>query len=378
MASAAVRWLGDASIRATGIVVSPEPPASPVPGLRCVSGDHPVPGARSLAAADALADEVSHVDAGDNVFVLISGGTSSLIGAPLSGISSYDYRHAFDVLLRSGLDIDAMNAIRKQISRWANGRLALALEHARVQPVIISDVPGDDAVTVGSGPCTFDPASAHRALEALRSCRPLDALPSSVRLVLEQVPQAGAAAHHSASNVAPPLIAPHTLVVESILAAARELGLAAVAGPALSGDAQQCGQMLVSHFFSRASTQSPTVVVSGGETTVTLGDSHGLGGRCQELALSAAEALSRSAGQDVTLLIAGTDGRDGPTDAAGAIVDAGTWRAIERAGRDPSSDLAAHNSHVALDSAGALLRTGLTGTNMLDVAIALVAPRAVK
>jgi glycerate-2-kinase len=113
--------------------------------------------------------------------------------------------------------------------------------------------------------------------------------------------------------------------------------------------------------------------IQGGETTVTLGDGPvGKGGRCQELALAAARELARSKGRRVTLLAAGTDGRDGPTDAAGAIVDETTWQAIRRAGREPERDLAGHDAWSALDAAGALLRTGLTGTNVMDVVLAVV------
>ena len=110
-------------------------------------------------------------------------------------------------------------------------------------------------------------------------------------------------------------------------------------------------------------------MIWGGETTVTLGADPGLGGRCQELALAVAQALAGSG--DVSLLAAGTDGRDGPTDAAGAIVDGGTWAAIRAAGRDPERDLARHDAHPALDAANALLRPGLTGTNVMDVVIGL-------
>jgi glycerate 2-kinase len=116
--------------------------------------------------------------------------------------------------------------------------------------------------------------------------------------------------------------------------------------------------------------QRPRCFIWGGETTVTLGDAPGLGGRCQELALAAAQLLAGAPGE-LALLAAGTDGRDGPTDAAGAIVDAGTWRAIVTAGRDPGRDLAAHEAYRALDAAGALLRPGLTGTNVMDVVIGI-------
>jgi glycerate-2-kinase len=144
----------------------------------------------------------------------------------------------------------------------------------------------------------------------------------------------------------------------------------------LAGEAASCGRRLADELIGCAhgsDVRQPQCVVWGGETTVTLGSAEpGLGGRSQELALAAAEVLAGDArGSGVSLLAAGTDGRDGPTDAAGAIVDATTWAAVRQAGRDPARDLAAHDAYRALDAARALLRPGLTGTNVMDVAIGL-------
>ncbi len=339
MAVGATQWLDTSTHAVRGIVVSPEPPNASIPGIVHVIGDHPVPGPNSATAADRLADIANDVAAGDEVYVLISGGTTSLIGAPLEGISATDYRAAFQRLLGSGLDIDAMNALRKQMSRWGDGRLALALRHAKVQPVIMSDVVTDDPATIGSGPCS--PSRDHSAF----------------------------------AHVARPLIARHDLPVRAALSIVRERGLRVEQGPPLTGEARDCGRELARHLVRRASSvDEPTVIICGGETTVTLDGAHGKGGRCQELALSAAEVLSHSARLRISLLAAGTDGRDGPTDAAGAIVDGQTWRTIHEAGRLPASDLAGHDAYAALDAAKSLLRTGPTGTNMLDLGLALVRP----
>ena len=343
MALAAIQWLGPSRPVVRGIVVSPEPPKSLIPGLVHVAGDHPVPGSNSAAAAGHLADMASKVGAGDQVYVLLSGGTTSLIGAPVEGVTFTDYREAFQRLLGSGLDIDAMNAVRKQISRWSDGRLALALRHAMVQPVIMSDVVTDDPATIGSGPCS----------------------PSGD--------------HSDFAHVAVPLLARHDLPVRAAVSIARGRGLRVEHGPPLTGEARDCGRELAHHLVRLAnSVRETTVVIAGGETTVTLDGGEGSGGRCQELALSAAEVLSHSPTRRICLLAAGTDGRDGPTDAAGAIVDGLTWRRILEAGRLPASDLASHDSYKSLDVAGSLLRTGPTGTNMLDLVIAVVRPAAVR
>jgi glycerate-2-kinase len=172
------------------------------------------------------------------------------------------------------------------------------------------------------------------------------------------------------------LIASNRLALEAAAARAGALGLAPqLMEPVLSGEAADAGRRIADTVLSycQRSGSQPTAaapcLIWGGETTVTLGPvPTGLGGRSQELALAAAERLAAApAGSAPTLLAAGTDGRDGPTDAAGAVVDASTWATIRRAGRDPARDLAAHDAYLALDSAGALLRPGLTGTNVMDV-----------
>ena len=175
------------------------------------------------------------------------------------------------------------------------------------------------------------------------------------------------------------LIASNRLALEAAAQRASELGLSPVVSKApVSGEASDAGSALAAallHNCARPRNSQPRsspascCFIWGGETTVTLGEGPaGTGGRCQELALAAARVL-QNAPEGMALLAAGTDGRDGPTDAAGAVVDGGTWKAIAAAGRDPDADLASHNAHHALNAAGALLRTGLTGTNVMDVVI---------
>jgi len=171
MAEAAVRVLGERRVQtralAGGLIVAPDNTPAPHPSLEVVVGDHPEPAAGSIAAADALDRLVQRIPPGDTVWVLLSGGTTSLIGAPQPGISAGDLKALYATLLRSGLDIKEMNRVRKRFTRWSGGRLARSLAHARVRCYIVSDVIGDDLAAIGSGPCVADPSTARDVKDAL-------------------------------------------------------------------------------------------------------------------------------------------------------------------------------------------------------------------
>ena len=382
MALAAVQTLAERGLEpAGGLVVPPAPAASPHRALAVVPGDHPEPGPGSLAAADALADVAARASGGDEVWVLLSGGTTSLLGAPVRGIAPGELTALYALLLGSGLDITAMNRIRKRFSRWGAGRLALALAPAPVRVYVVSDVIGDDLASIGSGPCVPDPSTAAEVRALLEGASLWDRVPESVRGqvrdacagTMAETPKPGDQAF---ARVTLELVASNGLALEAAARRAAELGLAPVVSDTpLAGEASAAGASvaatLLQDYAGRDIPQrhATRCRIWGGETTVTLGaTAPGLGGRCQELALAAAGALA-GAPPGVALLAAGTDGRDGPTDAAGAIVDGRTWSAIEAAGRDPRRDLAAHDAYRALDAAGVLLRPGLTGTNVMDVVI---------
>ena len=399
-----------------GIIVAPAAGPSPSPSLKVVVGDHPEPGPGSFTAAEALARVVTQVGSGQEVWVLLSGGTTSLIGAPVPGIAPTDLATLYQLLLGSGLDIAAMNRIRKRFSRWGAGRLAHALAPARVRVLVVSDVIGDDLASIGSGPCVPDPSTAVQVRQLLEGAGLWQRIPAAARKYLADV-EAGTMTEtpkpgdQAFANVTLELIASNRLALEAAAKRAAELGLApVVAETPLAGEAATAGASVAAtllHNCGRYSIPQPEELrasggpkvgaprqpeelranrgvqvgapgqpeklraggrcwIWGGETTVTLGSSTGVGGRCQELALAAARALAGRA-PGTALLAAGTDGRDGPTDAAGAIVDGSTWGAIAAAGRDPARDLASHNAYPALDAVGALLRPGLTGTNVMDV-----------
>ena len=358
---------------AGGVVIAPEgAPASVL--LPTFSGDHPRPGPESARASLALAEAVQALPASHQALVLLSGGASSLAAAPVDGVDPADLDALWEFLLGSGQEIRVVNGVRKRCLRWGAGRLAAALAPRPVTVLCISDVIGDDPGTVGSGPCAPDPLWAREVLGLLEPVALQREIPATVRRLLERqasgaVPDTlkpGAAAFR---NVTTHVIASNRLAVRGVERRARELGLAVLAGASdLSGEARETGTRLGA--FLRAGGGGANCFVWGGETTVSLGaEPAGLGGRCQALALAAAAELDEVPG--VALLAAGTDGRDGPTDAAGALVDGATWAQLAARGRDPDRDLASHDSYHALDAVGALLRTGLTGTNVMDVVIGL-------
>ncbi len=394
MAQAAVAVLTERSQQpAGGLLVVPEPSASPHPRLPVVVGDHPQPGPGSLEAAAALGMAATAIRPEDEVWVLLSGGTTSLIAAPIPGLDPDDLSALFRLLLGSGLDITAMNQIRKRFSRWSGGRLAAALAPAQVKNFTISDVIGDDLGSIGSGPCVPDPTSAAEVRATLNSAGLWSAIPAALRDHLSAVergdlPETPKPADRVFGNIDISLVASNRLALEAALHRATILGLEArLLDTALAGEAAEVGRRLAGQLQAYDATKTPAaqgtgvnkhaVLVWGGETTVTLAPEAGLGGRSQELALAAAEVLARPGNGGpgrITLLAAGTDGRDGPTDAAGGFADASVWRRIQAAGRDPARDLATHHSHHALAAAGALFHTGMTGTNVMDLVLGLVAP----
>ena len=378
---------------AAGVVVAPEAHPSPYATISAMAGDHPIPGRQSFAAAHRIGEVAGGMRSDDVALVLISGGATSLIGAPLRGMSESDLVQLYRLLLGSGLDIREMNAVRKRFTRWGGGRLALALAPARTHALVISDVEGDDPADIASGPCTPDSYTARDVIAILQRTGLYDRIAAPMRDHLAGVlrgitPETPKRTHPAFAHVVTRVIGSNRLSTQAAAAHAKSLGLTVIDnGSVLDGDAARCGAALASSLLERAREGWRGCIVWGGETTVTLDarvtPAHGVasagaepprGGRCQELALSAARVLAEGgdAARHITLLAAGTDGRDGPTDAAGAFADATVWEAIRASGRAPDLALARHDSYAALDAAGALHRRGHTGTNVRDVVIAVL------
>jgi hydroxypyruvate reductase len=318
------------------------------------------------------------------VWLLLSGGTTSLVGAPEPGITPKELTVIYSLLLGSGLDITAMNRIRKRFSRWGGGKLARALAPARVRVYIVSDVIGDDLASIGSGPCVPDPTSAADVRTLLEGVALWSRISESARQLVSstvsgKTPETPKPGDHAFARVTLELVASNRLALEAAARRAAELGLAPrVVETPLAGEASTAGASVAASLVNNCvrlsipqPSRAPACLIWGGETTVTLGENPtGLGGRSQELALAAARQLDGTA-NGIALLAAGTDGRDGPTDAAGAVVDGGTWTAIKTRGRDPAHDLAAHDAYPALDSVDALVKPGPTGTNVMDIVIGI-------
>jgi glycerate 2-kinase len=375
---------------AGGVVVSAESAPSPYGTLTALRGDHPIPGALSFSAAKRIG-EVSKGRRGNDVaIVLVSGGTSSLVAAPITGLGEEELTRLFQLLLESGLDIAAMNAIRKRFTRWGAGRLALALAPAATHCLAISDVVGDDPATIGSGPCSPDKYTAQDILALLSHADLLQRIAPSYRQHLESAsrgtaPETPKAGHPAFAHVTHKVIVDNRAALRAAAARASALGIGTVevASAPVTGDAAERGAAIARELLAARSNDAGGAGdwcrLWGGETTVRLDASVAApaGGRCQELALSAARVL-HEAGEDalgISLLAAGTDGRDGPTDAAGACVDSSTWRAIAATGVDPARALADHGAYAALDAVGALMRRGQTGTNVMDVIVGMVNKR---
>lgn len=368
-----------------GVVVAPDDGPSPYPTLLNLRGDHPIPGRNSFEAASKVAEVAAGRRSTDVALVLLSGGASSLIGAPVRGIPEADYVALHELLLGSGLDIGDMNAVRKRFSQWSAGRLALALAPAATHCLAMSDVEGDDPRVIGSGPCVPDSTTVQEIIDILQRSNLLSRLPRSQREYLTAVsrrtiPETPAKGHPAFAHITVRVIGNNSVARQGAADAARSRGLETEVIPEwMKGEAARLGESIARDLIARRARVGPAgaCVIWGGEPTVTLTGSAATtagGGRCQELALAASRVL-RQAGDGalgIALLAAGTDGRDGATDAAGAIVDAETWPLIADAGVNPAHALAEHRSSAALRVAHALIPRRDTGTNVNDVVIGTI------
>jgi glycerate-2-kinase len=339
-------------------------------GVRMASGRHPVPDDAGAAATAALLNSVAQADSSTLVVAVLSGGASALLVAPAPGISLEDKQAVTAALLAAGAPIDTLNLVRRHCSRVKGGGLARAAARAAgLWALLLSDVVGDDPAVIASGPATPDPTTHGDAIAALaRWLAPTD-VPPAIRTHLSrgaagEVPDTVKPGDPVLARVRSVLVGGNQTAVAAaaVVAAARGHAVEVLSEPVV-GDAAEAGRALA----ARLRALPPGgALVAGGETTVRVAG--GVGGRCQHLALAAAIAL---AGTPAVLLAAGTDGVDGPTDAAGACIDGETVARARAAGFDADAALAATNSHPLLASTGDLLRTGPTGTNVADVVVAL-------
>ncbi|MDH5234302.1 MAG: DUF4147 domain-containing protein, partial [Gemmatimonadota bacterium] len=325
--------------------------------------------------AEPLGALVERVGKEDVVLLLLSGGTSSLVGAPIDGVRPEDLAALHALLLGAGVPITRTNAVRKRFSRWGAGRLAAALDCARVVPILLADVPNEDPAMIGSGPVSPDTLEAWHVERILRDAGIAVQVPLSVASAIGAMragvmPETPLAGDRAFAHVAPPYVVGNTAALQAIAARAHAAGRAPVllSRTALQGDATAAGRTLA-HSLARAASGS--CLIWGGETTVRLPADHGLGGRCQQLALAAAEVLDDVDAHGAWMLAAGTDGRDGPAPAAGALVHSDSWRASVARGGDPATSLRRCDAHAALAAADAILPARDTGTNVMDIVVAV-------
>ena len=330
---------------------------------------HPIPDDVGLDATQKITEVLAGTTADDQVIALISGGASALLPAPAQGISLDDKQALNAVLLASGLDIVEMNMIRQQVSTLKGGGLLRQAAPAPVSAYILSDVVGDDLRAIASGPTVAPLGTKTSARERLQHVGAWDTLPASIQTHLQ-----GPDVNDDLPNASNTLVGSNRQSVEAAAAHLRsDFNVIAIDEP-LVGDVGTAAETIIATLDNQSPVSAPIAIVWGGETTVQLrGDGHG--GRNQEMALLVAQHLNaRNPSQTVYFLSGGTDGRDGPTDAAGAIVDAGTWARITDAGLDPAALLANNDSYAALQASGDLLITGATGTNVADIQILMIQP----
>jgi len=360
-----------------GVVAVKDQHLAPTRRVRLIEAGHPVPDERGAAAAREIVATAEPAGSDDLVLVLISGGASALLPAPAPPITLGDKQAVTRLLLAAGANINQLNAVRKHLSLLKGGQLARAAAPARVHALLLSDVIGDPLDVIGSGPTAPDVSTFADARAVLDTFGVVDRAPASVveriargaRGEIAETPKPEDPLFGRVENV---VIGNNGLVVEAAAARAAELGYTPhVLTRALEGEARVVAKQWVELARRIAARQGPVAppacVIAGGETTVTV-RGEGRGGRCQEFALAAALEVDRL--DSMVVLAAGTDGSDGPTDAAGAMVDGAT---AERAADSLGDALADHNAYPLFAELGDLVTTGSTGTNVMDLHLILVA-----
>jgi glycerate 2-kinase len=335
--------------------------------IRQLEAGHPIPDMAGVRATEELLRTVDGLTERDRVIVLLTGGASALMVAPVEGVTLQEKAVATDMLLRSGASIEEINWVRKRLSRVKGGRLLDRMGQASVLTLLISDVPSGDDSMIGSGP-TIRPRSDERAPDIFARYGLADHAPASVLHRLAQEDPASAARHDPRREAAL-LLADSGTLVRAVHDVAARKGLAvADFDTRMTGNTHEAARAMAAALRETPHGVRPRLLVSAGETTLQV-TGHGKGGRNQEFALVASLAMEGAA--DVALLAAGTDGTDGPTDAAGAFADGLLGARAAAAGYDPAEALARNDSYALFERTGDLFRTGPTGTNVMDLVLGL-------
>lgn len=362
-----------------GLVIVKYGHVGPLRRIRLVEAGHPLPDTAGERGAAQMLELLRSASEDDLVVCLVSGGGSALLPAPVPGLNLQEKIAVTDLLLRSGATIQEVNVVRKHLSQVKGGRLAQAAAPARLLVLVLSDVVGDPLDAIASGPASPDPTTFADALAVVRRYQMEERLPASALAYLRrgasghvaETPKPGDPLFHRVQVV---VVGNNTHALAAAANRAKGLGFRVlVLTPFLQGEAREVARVFASVARSIRAVRTPLIppacLLAGGETTVTV-HGPGRGGRCQEFALAAAAEI---AGWPETVVAGfGTDGTDGPTDAAGALVDGETTARATSLGLDLDRALADNDSHAVFRDLGDLLVTGPTKTNVNDVYLALV------
>ncbi|MBN2146424.1 MAG: DUF4147 domain-containing protein [Anaerolineales bacterium] len=348
-----------------GLLIPKHPPAQALSNFAVFPGGHPLPDQRSLLAAQQAARFVSGLPEDALLLCLISGGGSALMASPLPGVSLADLQALTALLLQCGARIDEINALRRRLDQLKGGRLAKLSAPARVISLILSDVVDNPLEAIASGPTAPDPTSCADAMEILEKYSIREQAPQSVLAALEtaaETPKPGDPLFARVQNL---VVGSNVQAVQAAVRQAQTEGFTARSlGSHWQGEARLVAAEL-SRILKSAADPRPFCLVAGGETTVTLQGS-GRGGRNQELALAAVQELAGL--PNIMLVTLATDGEDGPTDAAGAVITGETFQRGQRAGLHPAAYLSDNNAYAYFLALSDLLKPGPTGTNVNDLA----------
>jgi len=377
MARAAERVLDGLPIE--GLVAVKEAVGPAPRHVRLVESGHPLPDARGVAAGEEILRLAGAAGADDLVLCLVSGGGSALAPAPATGVTLAEKQAVTRLLLEAGATISELNAVRKHLSRIKGGQLARAAWPAAVVALLLSDVIGDPLDVIASGPTVADPTTFADALAVLDRFSLRGRVPGAVRAHLEagtrgEIPETPKAGDPALARVTTVVIGNNGLVVEAVAAEARRLGLVpCLLTRSLQGEAREVARAFAAILEEAARSGAPVgrpgCLIAAGETTVTV-RGRGRGGRCQEFAVGALPSLAGL--ERAVILAAGTDGSDGPTDAAGALVDPTSLDRARALGLDPARALGDNDAYPFLAALGDLVVTGPTGSNLMDVYLGLL------
>ncbi len=384
MAKAAQEIIPTHLLTCAGIAITNYENVTAIDNIEVIGAAHPLPDEAGLNAAKKCADRISHAQANELILVLVSGGGSALIPYPVDAISLQEKIATTDLLLACGATINEINCVRKHLSQLKGGGLARLAVPADLHTFILSDVLGDDLSAIASGPTVPDPSTFSDAIAVFTTKGIWDKVPAKVQQHLEQgrlgkVPETPKPGDNIFKNTGYTLVGSNSISLKATITAAQNLGYETqLYDTHLCGEARQAAEKWVRYAKNLIDIgiDKPLALLAGGETTVTL-KGNGRGGRNQEMVLAFALAAEQyGLTGDWTFLSGGTDGRDGPTDAAGGIADQYTLNRMIHVGINPLAMLDNNDSYTALKSSLDLLDTGATGTNVADLQVLLIYPNS--